>query len=1070
MPQLSVIKASAGSGKTFRLTLEYLKLILENGHKFRHILAVTFTNKATYEMKERILENLYLLANGYPSPYREILEKDLGISSAALQQKASLTIQFILHDYARFSVETIDTFFQRLIRAFTREMGLNAGYRIELNTKLVLHEAVSNLLGHLQENNWLKNWLVDFAESRVADGKNWEIKDSISNLGNQVFNEAFKNYATNIRQTLNQEGFLKSYQAELYAIVKSYENDLSTMGQKALDVMQEHHLSVNDFSYTNAGVAGFFQKITQGQFNIGSRVEQALDNPEKWHTAKSDKKAEITGLVNSHLNQLLHEVIQYMQNNGVRYNTSKTILENLYTLGLLSSLMDEMEAYCRSEDLFLISDTAYFLNGIIGNNDAPFIYEKAGHYFHHFMIDEFQDTSGMQYANFLPLLQNSLAEGANNLLVGDVKQSIYRWRNSDWEIFEYQVNADYGHNVKTESLNTNWRSWPEVVEFNNAFFGQTKYAVQQFFEADNESIAEKMNDILSTVYADVVQQPAKSKKESNNGYVEINIPDNDQHDPLDILVENIKKLQDNGYRAGDMAILTRKKQEARNIVEHLLKQDDEQHYNFSVISNEALLIGYSSAVKLVMASLHYAQYPDDNLNAFELAYFYHALCGNEQAENHPLYQTGFTTEKLPRFLPTNVISGLNALRGTVLVEAIEKLFTLYNLHRFQDERIYLNRLLDWAAEFQERKGSDLYIFLEQWQEERENITVTPSDNQDAITVLTVHKSKGLEFKAVFVPFCNWPLDHATRPILWVEPKSEPSNRLSRVPVVYKKDLLNTDFADDYRMEKLKAYIDNINLMYVAFTRASEVLMVTAPAATKKAKSVKEVIAAVASEMEKNGALSHPSDNHFIAGQLPVKTDIKHVTEAKNQLDNYYETLSWKDRIKIAYQGKAFFTALKNDGADTARSHGQVMHELFARVHTFENIHTAINQLIFEGKLAVNEAEVLEKDIKQRIEQHETVKSWFHPGLALYSERSIYDKHGNAYRPDRVVVNDQCVQVIDYKFGESPSASHHNQVKQYMQLLQVIHKIHVRGYIWYYALNRVEEVKFSEPKPKQQTLW
>ncbi|NBC83427.1 MAG: UvrD-helicase domain-containing protein [Bacteroidetes bacterium] len=1083
MAHLSVVKASAGSGKTFKLTLEYLKLLFIKPDVYRNILAVTFTNKATYEMKDRILKELNRLAKMEPTPYAGILSADLNSSEEAIRQKAEHILERILHDYSKFSIETIDSFFQRLIRAFTREMGLNAGYRVELNTSEVLEAGVNRLLLRMDEDENLRNWLTQFAGEKILEGKSWNIRDNIKSLGRELFNEAYKLKSVQLQKIISEPGFIKKYQFELLTIIKKFETNLAKWGAEAVTRIEDQGLSIDDFSFKKNGVAGFFVKIQNKDFEIKQRVSDALKDPDKWYSKSSGKKAQIDSLVKGYLLDHLQQIVDFIFRHGAAYYTAKTISENLYTLGILNDLSEEVMNYCRDEDLFLISDSAFFLNGIIGNNDTPFIYEKVGNYYHHFMIDEFQDTSEIQYQNFKPLLANSLAENKKNFLVGDVKQSIYRWRNTNWEVFEKQVKTDFIQQIQEYSLGKNWRSLPNIVNFNNKLFEQLPVILQEHYNnqtdspIDDEVRLEGWDDMIRSVYKEVFQEPAgQIKHKPDAGYVEICTDELEEDQVLEKMVADIKKLQDTGYRAGDIAILVRKSKQAKEVVQYLLEQSQESDkYNLAVVSNEALLINYSNSVNLIIDTLHYLVYPEDDINTFELAYYYHLLGDDPDKATlkNPLTTINFNSHPLHTFISKHVLNKITGLKQYTLFEIIEQVIAIFKLYHIANDRLYLNRLLDVSLAFQERYGSDIYLFLEYWAAEKSNLSVNPSGSQDAIQVLTIHKAKGLEFKTVLIPFCDWALDHKRNDVIqWCKTQQQPFDQLPLVPIRYASSLKQTYFVKDYYHEMVKTFIDNLNLLYVACTRASEALIITASqSAGAKISHIGHLLFGGCQALTRQDEITCDQEFAvFTCGNIRSQSSDGVLDYGVDEFSEFYTSQSWQDKIKIAFQGNDFFDSFKQDGRDQVRTYGQLMHAIFSGINNLNEVEQSVNEEYFTGKISKHERDAYIREIGQKINGNQLIKEWFAPGQKIYTERTIYLKNGEKYRPDRVIWNEDGMMVVDYKFGENPSSNDIEQVKHYLKLVEEMEEKPATGYIWYYHLDKVEKVEAQTTERGQLTLW
>ena len=472
---LTVYRASAGAGKTHKLTGEYLTLLFTGPGAFRRILAVTFTNKATDEMKTRIVDELYNLASGRKSDYVELLKSTYSLTEVQVRKQAAKILIDILHDYSAFNISTIDRFFQQTMRAFTREIGLQGGYGIEMDQELVLTTAIDNLLSDLEkpESKDLLGWLLRFAEDKIESGGEWNLRKDIMALSREVFKESYKAFSEAVGRDIEDKKALEDYKNELYGIIRSVEATAKELGERGLAILNKYGLKVTDFKGGSRSPLTLLDRLVQGEMKEPSATFIGLaDNLDGCFTKTvSLGTRQIIGCAfEDGLNDCIKGIISLF-GNLTAYNTAREIVRYYYTLGILTDVSRQIAAYREEKNVMLIADTTELLSKVIEGSDAPFIYEKTGTHVDHYMIDEFQDTSGMQWNNFRPLIEESLAHSRDNLIVGDVKQSIYRFRNSDWKLLDEQVQADFSsEEIHEETLKDNWRSCRNIVEFNNALF------------------------------------------------------------------------------------------------------------------------------------------------------------------------------------------------------------------------------------------------------------------------------------------------------------------------------------------------------------------------------------------------------------------------------------------------------------------------------------------------------------------------------------------------------------------------------------------------------------------------
>lgn len=1084
MSQLAIYKASAGSGKTFRLTGEYLMLLFKYPSNYKKILAVTFTNKATSEMKSRILSELYKLAKRGESDYLQELKEAYGLSESEIQAKAAKILSRLLHDFSKFSVSTIDTFFQKIIRSFTHEMGIQPGYTIELNQNEILSKVVDELLLDLDDNESLLKWISELASEGIEQGNKWDFKDDILKLASEIFKESYKSFKIPLNKKINDKDFLKEYIGKLQNIKATFEDFVQSKANEAIKLIHQHGLTIDDFSRKKSGPAGYFYKITEkGEFAPGKLFIDATEESTKWYTKSSDQKDAIESLLSEGLLNLSKEMYAYFENNKVAYYTSVEILKHIHSLGILTDISNKLRAYCEEQNIFLISDAAELLQVIIDQNESPFIYEKTGSIYRHFMIDEFQDTSKIQWHNFKPLIGNSLAQGSRNLVVGDIKQSIYRWRNSDWKILAENIVDEFSqYHPKEQSLNTNWRSTKNIVDYNNAVFSYSSQILQNSFNGifeDQNSSDNPYKEKITEAYKDVFQQvPPKNQIEA--GYINHTFLHEKEYDTWKDevkkrLPEIIENIQGKGYQLKDIAILVRSGKEGQEIANTLIDYKKENSKSsFDFISNDSLYLANSSVVRFLNALLEYILNPEDEINLSFIAYEYHEYiqAGNpDQGKMHNLLKNHLKEnddQEIKQLFPNEFIEQIGQIKQLPLYELIDKLIRIFELNTIQAEIPYIKAFLDIILHFSKTSTSDIHSFLNWWNEEGIKKTLSVSENQNAIRIITIHKSKGLEFKNVIIPFCNWPVDHRSNQnnILWCTTSEEPFGELEPIPVKYVGNLTETVFKDDYLNEKFHAYVDNLNLLYVAFTRAAENLFCFSPKkdTINKISNVGNLLLTVYekyadfqsdSNLLDLGKYWNPNESKFEFGT--IRTTKKEEKDLPDEFElTQFESYDIKNKLRLKMHDNSFFTGEKNTPFEKI-NHGKVMHEVFENIQNEDDIPAAVNQLIFEGKVAENEKSELIQKINKTLE-NEQIKSWFSNKWQVKTEAEIILPNGKTIRPDRVISNIKKSIVIDYKFGEQQESKHHKQVKMYVETLQKMENKTVEGYLWYVDLDNVVAVQ------------
>ncbi len=1090
MAHLTIYKASAGSGKTYTLAFEYLLHLIRNPYAYRRILAVTFTNKATAEMKTRIINELFHLARGNPSPYLEPLVERSGITPDAVQKNAEQAFTLILHDFSRFSVETIDSFFHHVLKSFTREIGLQSGFNLEMDVRKIMSESVDEMLFRLSESDPLKEWLVRFAEAKIEEGKSWNFKLDILDTGEEIFSEKFKLFDKLLIEKLENKKFLGKYLEGLNKTIHQFETTLQDYGKRGLELIVQYDLRIEDFMYGKSGFANYFRKLAEkNEFNPGKRTRNACNNLSSWYGKNSDNQDSIVSLYEAGLNQLLCDAIQFHDTRVENYQTAITISRFIYTLGILTDLTKQVREYCMEKNLFLISDVAALLKEIIEGNEAPFIYEKTGTLFNHFMIDEFQDTSWIQWQNFRPLLLNSLAENHDCMVVGDVKQSIYRWRNSDWKILSEQLARDFQESwIRTLPLNTNWRSRENIVRFNSLFFKEAALSLENQFLSD---LDEPVSDIenkknlsgkITRAYEDTFQETPGNK--NKGGLIRLKLFDKEAKDwkeqvktELPSLVDN---LLDRGYNPGDICILVRNNKDGMDIVTSLLLQKsvrtDPENDQYEVLSNESLYLESSSAVSLIVSALRYLHSPDDRINGAFMLSEYNRYFNSSSASGLGFLESlskdpGSLQKLVVETFPHEFVSDLLVLPYLPLYEMIERIIRNLSLDQADSEVPFIQAFQDVIIEFSKNETSDLQSFLEWWKKEGPKKTISVSDQQNAIRVLTIHKAKGLEFPVVIIPYCDWKLDHipSKQNIIWCEPAGEPFNALELVPVNYSSKLAGTIFRNDYYSEKLHAYVDNLNLLYVAFTRAADEFYAFSPANSggnmKQAGDlIYRVIQSILFKKDQGEMESASFGESFNWNEEMLQLTVGVETVAGKEWEKSRGTITMRTYCPSGKPGNRLLLNLHKsdyfvmeDDTKTARiDHGKLMHELFEHMITEEDLEHALNRLLIKGKISVGDATKMEKEAREMLTDPLS-HDWFTEKWEVKTEADILLKNRKIRRPDRVMLKGKEAIVVDYKFGEVEEESYKSQIKKYMKYLMEMGYINVRGYIWYGSLKKQIEV-------------
>lgn len=1085
---LTVYKASAGSGKTFTLASEYIKLLINNPHSFENILAVTFTNKATNEMKERILSQLYGIAHNLPESesYAQKIRCDLNISDDSIRQKADEALHLLLHNYNFFRVQTIDTFFQGVLRNLAKELSLSNNMRVSLNDKQIIGMAVDNLMDTLNENPKLMTWIMEFINESMDEDKSWNITKSIKDFGENVSKEFYKSHRHQMEPIFANEAFFDSYKDELTRIKSDIIAKYKNMTNEFFALTEKNNLLITDFFQQGKGIYGYFQKLHKGDWRdpeklINKYMRKAMESPSGWYKKGSPHSSLIEQLAQEKFLPLIAKIESTRTKDANTYLSVVKTLSNISKLRLLNSIEKEIIQQNGEHSRFMLSDTQTLLNNMIGDSTgiAPFIFEKIGSRIKHIMIDEFQDTSSVQWKNFKVLLNECMGEPefsedeeyniSNNLIVGDVKQSIYRFRSGDWRLLN-GIDKEFNANMlNTTSLTTNFRSERNIIQFNNEFF---KTAISIEAETAGTMKNEWKNDLLKA-YADIEQKIPTGKEQT--GFVNITLfegskaKSNDKI--LNYISDSVKELVDNGAMLSDIAILVRTNKQIPEIAKYF----SENNIPYPLVSEEAFRLDSSPALQMMISAMKLVSDFNDSEAKASLAKYYQNTvnyCGTEQkTDNHILANPQSINGFLPEFITDD--NCREQLRCLSLTELAEYLLRELSISELKGQTTYVSTFFDQQSLFIEENGAVLSDFLKYWEEELGSKTVAV-DSVQGIRIMSLHHSKGLEFDHVIIPFCDWMITPPKAQTLWCEVNIEPFNRIPFIPVQYKgkKSLECTIYENDGYEETMQEIVDNLNLLYVGFTRAKKNLYVVGGHSDEKYRSA--LIAKTLREIHENFEDSQFEDSGdkgdvtFTFGSLCIRN--KNEEKSDNVFLKKPEKLditahSFKnDAVKFQQSNQSMaFAEDATDEEDKRRfiRNGTILHQIFSTINTLDDVEYALRQLEFEG-LLYNEGtdpDSLRDELKQKF-NNPVISNWFSPQWKVFNECNILylDENGQtcSKRPDRVITNGSETIVIDYKFGKE-SPEYEKQVKLYMQQMTKLNMPGVKGVIWYVNLDKIHEV-------------
>ena len=1074
---LTVYKASAGSGKTFTLAVEYIKLLIQNPLSYRSILAVTFTNKATEEMKMRILSQLYGIAHNLSDSdsYLKRIMEETGLPSETISQRATIALHNLLHNYNYFRVETIDSFFQSVLRNLARELDLTANLRISLNDVQVEEQAVDQLIDSLTHTDVMLQWLLSYIMENINDDRSWNIIGQVKHFGKTIFRDYYKAQHEALNEKLNVKGFVEAYTKQLKEIRDDARKKMKDMADEFFEIMDAECLDPLSLLYGKSGVAGLFYKLRDGQLDegiCGTRVLECAENASKWYKKDSPEAEHIHVLAEGTLMPLLERIIEERPRQFLLSQSADLILRHLSQLRLLDSIEQKVHELNDESNRFLLSDTQQLLRALISDSDSPFIFEKIGSQLEHVMIDEFQDTSTIQWKNFKVLLEECMSyHDADNLIVGDVKQSIYRWRSGDWRLLN-AIDQEFPHatqQLEIRPLDTNYRSERRIIEFNNAFFTE---AAQQEYDKQCKDYPQGAEE-LRKAYADVAQQWREGAEQK--GYVRVQLlPGKDYTEQtLQLIADTIQELRSQGVAFKDMAILVRANKHIPTIAEYFTLHCPD----VPLVSDEAFRLDASSAVTLLINALKSLTQPDDMLSRATVAKIYQrSVLGHSVADNE-LFIRGRSLDEL---LPEEFTQHTEELMQMPLYEMVERLHNIFQLSRLAEQSGYLCAFYDQLNRYTQDNTNDIYEFLREWDETLCGKTIQ-GDSSNGVRILSIHKSKGLEYRHVVIPFCDWKLEMSD--VLWCDTEDikAPFDALPLVSVDYsEKTLKGTVFERHYHDEHLQYMVDNLNLLYVAFTRAVSSLYIIGQRGSKSNRSalIEDVLpkihlegATLSGDTDKDAVLMFEYGQTAVDGAL-IENENKNSTVTLPASDNVFlkpvtpqfiemKTYDMKAEFRQSNRSREFIEGDDEQQEMNYIKMGSVLHEIFSTIRTTADIEPAMMRLQQEGILYDDEVtrEKLTKMLQKRLEDRR-VKEWFSDRWQLYNECSILsmDADGNMLerRPDRVMTDGKETHVVDFKFGR-PKEEYHEQVREYMQLLKEMGMPNVKGWLWYVYINKVEEV-------------
>lgn len=998
-----IYNASAGSGKTYALAKVYLKIILASPQNFKKILAITFTNKAVNEMKHRILNSLFEFSTTRSiqdaSPLFKDIINETDYTFKELSALGKVRLKQILHNYAFFDISTIDKFTHRLIRTFAKDLKIPQNFEVVLDVDLLLQEAVERVIGKAGEDPEFTKVLLDFALEKIEDDRSWDIAFDLLKIGKLIFDE---NNAENLKNLKDHEidDFL-NLQTLLKTKNKTFEKQAIEIANVTLDYIIAQGLDFKDFPRET--LPNHFKKIKEGNFNptqlYNNKLEENLNEGKILKATVKNAQPELSvQLLNHYL-----DIKELVYKRGLYTNINR----NIVPFALLNAIQKELKIIQEEKDQLSISEFNTLIAKEVKNQPAPFIYERLGEKYRHYFIDEFQDTSQMQWENLIPLIGNAM-EGEDELgntgslfLVGDPKQAIYRWRGGKAEQFlELATHQTHPFTVESNllTLPKNYRSHAEIINFNNNFF----QSISPFLE--------------NTMYQDFFklgnQQEVNHKE---GGYVNISFLE-EEHDEkyASEALAIIKNCLLKGYTYSDICIIIRKKKHGLLLANYLMQ------HQIPVISSDSLLLNGNPKTLFLVQLIRFMVQPNELDIQYEILNFLSEDKQDKHAyiiENlnhldiHLLDEYGFDASKL---------------RQASVFDGIAYAIKVFDLIPTSDA--HLSAFMDLVFDVEQKQGSDMQSFLDYWDKKGNFTSISTPENLESVQIMTIHKSKGLEFPVVIFPYANSNVYEEIDPKLWLPVNENEFLGFSELLINKKQEVQNYGEIESllYEADHQKLQLDAFNLLYVVLTRAVNALfIISSNDLDKKGNHKSNFYSGLFIHFLKKSDLWQTEKLTYSFGELQNR-------ETKSRLESNQYTIPYIYTNKNRPDFKILATSglLWDKGLDVAINQGNVIHYILGAIYATSDLERALQLALQKGLMKEMDVEKIKKTVKDVI-FHPDLHHFYEKGFEVLNERELFLPNGKTQRPDRVVIKDNNVTIIDYKTGEQNS-KYHKQLNTYAE--------------------------------------